>query len=353
MGTGRIFIARDLSQKYPYFISDTQISESSVSIKIILAVHHEKMRQSLRSIMAGQKGLSIVGEVTDDSVISNLARESSADLILFDMEMPVLSNLEVIRRLHSEIPDIKVLALAIHSDKRFVRETLKAGAAGYLLKYLAHEELLEAVNQVMEQGSYLSSGLEGTEPVQTSKDHLTIKKNYPPKKEVIMPYSKKIKDLMIPLEDYPHIPYWFTLRQAMAIVREAAIKFEGSFEPRAVLVFDEKYQLMGMLTLRDIIRGLEPKFAKDTGLIKADPSLAVLMGDMFGPNMKEQSQKAVSEVMSPIKVTVNGDDPITKALFLMIQENVGMMPVLLDKKVVGMVRMNELFKEISEVVLGD
>ncbi len=70
-----------------------------------------------------------------------------------------------------------------------------------------------------------------------------------------MPYSKKIKDLMIPLEDYPHIPYWFTLRQAMAIVREAAIKFEGSFEPRAVLVFDEKYQLMGMLTLRDIMRG--------------------------------------------------------------------------------------------------
>ena len=167
-----------------------------------------------------------------------------------------------------------------------------------------------------------------------------------------MPYNKKVKDLMIPLEDYPHIPYWFTLRQAMAIVREASIKFEGSFEPRAVLVFDEKYQLMGMLTLRDIIRGLEPKFAKDAGIIKADPSLAVLMGDMFGPGMKEASQKPVSEVMSPIKVTVNGDDPITKALFLMIQENVGMMPVLLDKKVVGMVRMSELFKEISDVVSG-
>jgi CBS domain-containing protein len=168
-----------------------------------------------------------------------------------------------------------------------------------------------------------------------------------------MPYTKKIKDLMIPLEDYPHIPYWFTLRQAMAIVREAAIKFEGSFEPRAVLVFDEKYQLMGMLTLRDVVRGLEPKFAQDSGLIKSDPSLAVLMGDMFGPNMKEASQKAVSEVMSPIKVTVNGDDPITKALFLMIKENVGMMPVLIDRKVVGMVRMSELFKEISDVVLGD
>ena len=74
-----------------------------------------------------------------------------------------------------------------------------------------------------------------------------------------MPNEMKVKDLMIPLEDYPHIPYWFTLRQAMAIVREAAIKFEGQFETRAVLVFDEKYQLMGILTLRDVIRGLEPR----------------------------------------------------------------------------------------------
>jgi len=168
-----------------------------------------------------------------------------------------------------------------------------------------------------------------------------------------MPYEKKVKDLMIPLEDYPHIPYWFTLRQAMAIVREAAVKFEGSFEPRAVLVFDEKYQLLGILTLRDIIRGLEPRFLKETNLIKADPSLTVLMGDLFGPGMKEQSQKPVSEVMSPIKVTVNGDDPIVKALFLMLKENVGLMPVMMDSKVAGMIRLSDLFTEISKLVLGE
>ena len=75
-----------------------------------------------------------------------------------------------------------------------------------------------------------------------------------------MPYRKKVAELMIPLEDYPHIPYWFTLRQAMAIVREAAIKFKRTFEPRSMLVFDEKYHLLGILTLRDILRGLAPKF---------------------------------------------------------------------------------------------
>ena len=57
-----------------------------------------------------------------------------------------------------------------------------------------------------------------------------------------------------------------------------------------MLVFDEQYQLMGILTLGDIITGLEPKFLRETALIKMDPSLTVLMGDFCGPKMKEQSQ---------------------------------------------------------------
>jgi len=168
-----------------------------------------------------------------------------------------------------------------------------------------------------------------------------------------MANDKKVKDLMIPLEDYPHIPYWFTLRQAMAIVREAAVKFGGAFEPRAVLVFDEKYQLMGMLTLRDIIKGLEPRFLQETSLVKMDPSLTVLMGDHLGPNMRAASQRPVSEVMSPIQATVDGSAPIAKALYLMIQENVGLMPVIQDSKVAGMIRLSDLFNEIAKGVLGD
>ena len=168
-----------------------------------------------------------------------------------------------------------------------------------------------------------------------------------------MPNDKKVRDLMIPLEDYPHIPYWFTLRQAMAIVREAAIKFEGAFEPRAVLVFDEKYQLMGILTLRDMIKGLEPKFLQETSLVKMDPNLTVLLGDLFGPNLREQSRRPVSEVMSPIQVTVSGDSPMVKALYLMVKENVGLMPVIQDSKVAGMIRLSDLFNEIAKVVLGD
>jgi|GEM_PF-319429 len=322
-------------------------------IALLLAGPHEPLRQSVRSILAGQPGLRIVAEASDAGGIMAAVAQTAPDLLLLDMEMPGGTGLEILRQVRAALPALKIVALAIHSDKRFVRETFKAGADGYILKYLAHEELVTALLQVASQGRYLSPSLADDQPEPFGMNAPHPVKTRALIKEVSMPYKKKVKDLMIPLEDYPHIPYWFTLRQAMAIVREAAIKFEGTFEPRAVLVFDEKYQLMGMLTLRDVVRGLEPRFAEDKGLIKSDPSLAVLVGDMFGPGMKEASQKPVSEVMSPIKVTVNGDDPITKALFLMIKENVGMMPVLQDNKVVGMVRMNELFKEISDVVLGD
>jgi CBS domain-containing protein len=168
-----------------------------------------------------------------------------------------------------------------------------------------------------------------------------------------MAHTIQVKDLMIPLEDYPHIPYWFTLRQAMAMVREAAIKFEGTFEPRAVLVFDEKYQLMGILTLRDIIKGLEPKFLQESGLVKMDPKLTVLLGDLLGPNMKTASQRPVSEVMSTIQATVDGAAPLGKALYLMIKENVDRIPVIQDSKVAGMVRLSDLFHEITKLVLDD
>ena len=77
------------------------------------------------------------------------------------------------------------------------------------------------------------------------------------------------------------------------------------------------------------------------------------MGDLFGPGLKEASQKPVSEVMSPIKVTIQGNDPVAKAIFLMIKEDVGMMPVIQDSKVAGMVRLSDLFKEVTDMVLGD
>jgi DNA-binding NarL/FixJ family response regulator/CBS domain-containing protein len=324
--------------------------------KILIAEPDPTLGEQIHTLLTTKFDLQAVALAADAGQTMALLQDLAPDLVILDVEAAQVQGRELAPRILAQAPNTKILAVGIHSDRRLVKRILNLGVSGYLLKYQIFEELEDAVRILSNDQNYLSPEIiltqNGLAAAGKNKQSAIHRSNFQ-QREIGMPYTKKVKDLMIPLEDYPHIPYWFTLRQAMAIVREASIKFEGSFEPRAVLVFDEKYQLMGMLTLRDIIKGLEPKFAKDAGLIKADPNLAVLMGDMFGPGMKEASQKAVSDVMSPIKITVSGEDPITKAMFLMIQENVGMMPVLLDKKVVGMVRMSELFKEISDVVLGD
>lgn len=166
-----------------------------------------------------------------------------------------------------------------------------------------------------------------------------------------MPHKRKVREIMIPLKKYPHIPQWFTLRQAVAIVRESAFEGAGAFEPRTVLVFDEKHQLVGILTLRDLLKGLEPGFYRERQLILSDPTYKIIEGELLGPGMKRQAEKPVSEVMSPVKVSVKADDSLVKAIFLMVNEKVGMMPVLEEGKVVGIVRLTDIFLQVSQAIL--
>lgn len=162
-----------------------------------------------------------------------------------------------------------------------------------------------------------------------------------------MTNGKKVKDLMTPLKDYPHIPVWFTLKQAMATLREMVIKFKGPFQPRALLVFGESYQLLGLLTWRDIVRGLSPTFPQEACLSRMS------LQDFFGPTLEEKSQRPVSEVLVPIRFTIDGNAPIVQALHLMIQENVSRIPVVEADRVIGIIRLSDLFNEIAKVVLGE
>lgn len=164
--------------------------------------------------------------------------------------------------------------------------------------------------------------------------------------------DRKVKDLMIPLKECSIIPYWFTLRQAFAIIRNAAIKFEGTFEPQAVLILDEKYRLMGILRLRDLVKGLEPGFLRDIELTEMELDATDSGGGLLGPRIKEEAQRPVTEVMAAIP-TIDGYASLVKALYLMIRNNVDSVPVILDEKVAGMIRLSDIFGEIAGAVLGE
>jgi DNA-binding NarL/FixJ family response regulator len=133
-----------------------------VSIRILLADDHRILREGLRSLLAQQPDVTVVGEASDGVTVIALARELRPDLIIMDVVMPGTDGIAATRQIRAECPETKVIALSMHSDRRFVSEMVRAGALGYLVKDSAFEELNQAVRTVMSNRPYLSSVITGT-----------------------------------------------------------------------------------------------------------------------------------------------------------------------------------------------
>lgn len=102
-----------------------------------------------------------MGEAAEGSTAVRLARELEPDVVLMDVMMPELNGVEAARQLTAELPNVRILAVSMHGDRRFVEAMLAAGAAGYLLKDDASEELVAAVRGIAGGGRYLSRELGG------------------------------------------------------------------------------------------------------------------------------------------------------------------------------------------------
>lgn len=170
----------------------------------------------------------------------------------------------------------------------------------------------------------------------------------------------RARDVIIPIDEYPHIPYWFTLRQAMVEMEGSELERNGRRSlPRVVLVFDEKYQLLGTIRRRDILRGLEPEFLSQKPLsyrrklfdVKVDPNLSELSFDKILVGIRERAERPVSDIMIPIEATVDYEDHIFKVIYEMNLHNLSLLPVVKDNKVVGIVRTVDIFHEIAKSVL--
>jgi DNA-binding NarL/FixJ family response regulator len=132
-----------------------------MSIRVLLADDHKITRQGLRSLIEKQPDMEVVAEAENGREAVRLAAEVAPDVIIMDLTMPDLNGVEATRKILAQSPDIKIIALSMHSDALFVTEMLKSGAAGYLLKDCAFDELVRAIKTVMENKSYLSPSISG------------------------------------------------------------------------------------------------------------------------------------------------------------------------------------------------
>ena len=132
-----------------------------MSIRVLIADDHKIMLAGLRSLLEKQTDLQVIAEAENGRKAVQLAQETKPDIVVMDVSMPDLNGIEATTQIIESVPDTRVIALSMHSDKRFVLGMLRAGAVGYLLKDCASQELANAIHQVAGGKKYLSPEITG------------------------------------------------------------------------------------------------------------------------------------------------------------------------------------------------
>jgi len=132
-----------------------------MTVRVLIADDHKIMLAGLRSLLEKQSEIEVVGEAENGRKAVQLAQEKKPDVVVMDVSMPDLNGMEATTQIIESLPKTRIIALSMHSDKRFVMGMLRAGAAGYLLKDCASQELANAIAQVAGGKKYLSPEITG------------------------------------------------------------------------------------------------------------------------------------------------------------------------------------------------
>src|SRR3990172_9179237 len=128
-------------------------------IRVFLADDHTVLRAGLKALLSAQADMDVVGEAGDGLEALQEVERLRPDVLLADVGMPGLSGLELTRRLQESLPEVRVLILTVHEDQSFLHRALRAGAAGYLVKRAAEEDLLAGIRAVARGEAFLLPGM--------------------------------------------------------------------------------------------------------------------------------------------------------------------------------------------------
>jgi len=128
-------------------------------LKILIADDHAIVRQGLKQILADIPDQAIIDEAANGNEVLSKVRKNTYDVLILDISMPGLSGLDVLKQLKIERPDLNVLMLSMHPEEQYAIRALKAGAAGYLTKESAPEELVAAIKKVSMGRKYVTASL--------------------------------------------------------------------------------------------------------------------------------------------------------------------------------------------------
>lgn len=125
-------------------------------IRILIADNHAIVRQGLRKIIDDDDGMKVIGEASNGSELLNLVREESVDVVILDISMPGRNGLETLKELKRLYPQVPTIILSIHPEDQYAIRAFRAGAAGYMTKESAPEELVRAIKKAHGGGKYIN-----------------------------------------------------------------------------------------------------------------------------------------------------------------------------------------------------
>lgn len=129
-------------------------------IRVILADDHTLVRSGIRKILETEPGLQVVEEAADGLAAIEVVRRTAADVLVLDLKMKGADGIEVLRIAKSELPDLKVLILTMHSGREYVARAMHEGADAYLLKDSAAQDLVAAIHAVTAGKSFYSPAIQ-------------------------------------------------------------------------------------------------------------------------------------------------------------------------------------------------
>ena len=118
-------------------------------IRVLIADDHAIVRTGLRALLDSEPTMKLVGEATGGYEAIELAGKSNADILVLDISMPDLDGISVTKKIKSQFPGLPILILTVHEDEALLREAIKVGAAGYILKRAAETELISAIRAII------------------------------------------------------------------------------------------------------------------------------------------------------------------------------------------------------------
>ena len=142
--------------------------QNKMKITVIIADDHMIVRDGIRSLLEKQPDREVVAEADNGRTALKHALQLSPDVIIMDIGMRELNGIDATRLIIGKLPDVKILALSMYSDKQFIKGMLKAGASGYMLKDSASKELVDAIRIVADNKIYISPSIAGV----VTKDYL-------------------------------------------------------------------------------------------------------------------------------------------------------------------------------------